>query len=101
MNEAEIARLPKEDLRKRLDRAYQRMAKAGAHHVVDAVAERAADYRPDQLPFDRRGTALTSSFLSRITMLMTENGEIHSLIASRQPWHGLTRDFYHDSALSP
>jgi phosphonoacetaldehyde hydrolase len=39
LKEAEIARLPAEELRARLDRAYRRMAQTGAHYVVDTVAD--------------------------------------------------------------
>ncbi|MHC4405460.1 MAG: phosphonoacetaldehyde hydrolase [Planctomycetota bacterium] len=39
MNEKEIAALPADRLQARLERAYQRMAAAGAHCVVDTIAE--------------------------------------------------------------
>ena len=37
LNEAEIAALDKEVLDRRLARAYDRMAKTGAHYVVDGI----------------------------------------------------------------
>ena len=39
MNEKEIAALPADRLEARLDRAYGRMAAAGAHYVVDTIAD--------------------------------------------------------------
>ncbi|HUT92592.1 MAG TPA: phosphonoacetaldehyde hydrolase [Thermoguttaceae bacterium] len=39
MNEKEIAALPADRLQARLDRAYGRMAAAGAHYVVDTIAD--------------------------------------------------------------
>ena len=39
LNEEEIAALPADQLQTRLDRAYRRMAQAGAHYVVDTVAD--------------------------------------------------------------
>jgi phosphonoacetaldehyde hydrolase len=39
MNEKEIAALPADRLQARLERAYQRMAAAGAHCVVDTIAD--------------------------------------------------------------
>lgn len=39
LNEAEIAALAPDELQVRLNRAYQRMAAAGAHYVVDTVAD--------------------------------------------------------------
>ncbi len=39
LNEAEIAALSAEELQARLRRAYQRMAEAGAHYVVDTIAD--------------------------------------------------------------
>ncbi len=39
LNEQEIAELSADELQRRLDRAYQRMAQSGAHYVVDTVAE--------------------------------------------------------------
>jgi len=39
MNEKEIAALPADRLQARLERAYQRMAAAGAHYVVDTIAD--------------------------------------------------------------
>jgi len=39
MNEKEIAALPADPLQARLERAYGRMATAGAHYVVDTIAD--------------------------------------------------------------
>jgi phosphonoacetaldehyde hydrolase len=39
LNEQEIEDLPADELRRRLDRAYQRMLQSGAHYVVETVAE--------------------------------------------------------------
>ena len=39
MNEKEIAALPADRLQSRLERAYGRMAAAGAHYVVDTIAD--------------------------------------------------------------
>jgi len=39
LNEKEIAALPADQLQARLDRTYQRMAAAGAHYVVDTIAD--------------------------------------------------------------
>jgi phosphonoacetaldehyde hydrolase len=39
MNEREIAALPADRLQARLERAYRRMAAAGAHFVVDTIAD--------------------------------------------------------------
>jgi len=39
LNEQEISALPEEDYRRRIERAYQRMAQAGAHYVVDAIGD--------------------------------------------------------------
>ena len=39
MNEKEIAALPADRLQARLERASQRMAAAGAHDVVDTIAD--------------------------------------------------------------
>ena len=39
LNEEEIGALPADELQARLDRAYGRMASAGAHYVVDTIAD--------------------------------------------------------------
>jgi len=39
LNEQEISQLPPEQLRKKLARARERLYKAGAHYVVDTIAE--------------------------------------------------------------
>jgi len=39
LRESEIAQLPEAELRERLDRAYQRLAQAGAHLLIDGVAD--------------------------------------------------------------
>ena len=39
LNEREIAALPAGELQSRLDRAYNRMHQAGAHYVVDTIAD--------------------------------------------------------------
>ena len=39
MNEQEIAALPADRLQARLEHARQRLAAAGAHHVVDTIAD--------------------------------------------------------------
>ncbi len=37
LNQEEIAKLSPDDLQARLDRAYERMARAGAHYVIDGI----------------------------------------------------------------
>ncbi len=39
VNEEDVAALPADELQARLDRAYSRMAGAGAHYVVDSIAD--------------------------------------------------------------
>lgn len=39
LNEAEIARLPREEYERRLAHAYTRMRESGAHFVVDSIAD--------------------------------------------------------------
>jgi phosphonoacetaldehyde hydrolase len=39
LNEQEIAALDADELDRRLSRAYQRMVQAGAHYVVDSIAD--------------------------------------------------------------
>ena len=45
LNQEEIAALPEDELRARLDRAYSRMSQAGAHYVVDTIADVMAPIR--------------------------------------------------------
>jgi phosphonoacetaldehyde hydrolase len=39
LSEKELAQLPQEEYRRRMDRAYERMAQAGAHYVVDGITD--------------------------------------------------------------
>lgn len=39
LSQQELERLPQEEYRRRLDRAYDRMSGAGAHYVVDAIGD--------------------------------------------------------------
>ncbi len=39
LNEQEIGALPEEEYRRRIERAYQRMSRAGAHYVVDGIGD--------------------------------------------------------------
>jgi phosphonoacetaldehyde hydrolase len=39
LSEAELERLPQDEYRRRIDRAYERMNQAGAHYVVDAITD--------------------------------------------------------------
>ncbi|MEX2306008.1 MAG: phosphonoacetaldehyde hydrolase [Pirellulales bacterium] len=39
LSQQELERLPQEEYRRRLDRAYDRMSGAGAHYVVDAISD--------------------------------------------------------------
>ena len=39
LNEQEIAELPADELKAKLERAYKRMYQTGAHYVVDAISD--------------------------------------------------------------
>jgi phosphonoacetaldehyde hydrolase len=50
LSQEEVERLAPEEYRRRIDRAYERMTQAGAHYVVDAIA----DVMPCLEDIDRR-----------------------------------------------
>ena len=39
LSQKDLERLPQEEYRRRIDRAYERMTQAGAHYVVDAITD--------------------------------------------------------------
>jgi phosphonoacetaldehyde hydrolase len=39
LSQKELEQLPKEEYRRRIDKAYERMTQAGAHYVVDAITD--------------------------------------------------------------